>query len=136
MANGLCLACGSGDHSVGNYPFKKTWNAAPTPPTLPARVAPPALSALPMRRNLGPIGRGALLPPQRRTLGQAQRGPKTGVGCGRGQAYNLTAEEAEASGEVVVSIILVHSVPVLSFFNSGASHCFISSRFIALILYP
>jgi len=31
---------------------------------------------------------------------------------------------------------LVHSVPVLSLFDSGASHCFISSRFIALHSIP
>jgi len=48
----------------------------------------------------------------------------------------LTAEEAEASGEVVAGIILVHSVPVLSLFDSGASHYFISSRFTALHFIP
>jgi len=54
MANGLCLACGSGNHSVGDCPFKKIWNAAPTSPALLVRVAPPALSAPQMRRNPGP----------------------------------------------------------------------------------
>jgi len=96
----------------------------------------PSTLAPPMRRNPGPVGRGAPLPLQRRTLGKAQRGPRTGVGCGRGQAYNLIAEEAEASGEVVARIILVHPVPVLSLFDSGASHCFISSRFTALHSIP
>jgi len=36
MVNRLCLACEFGNHSVGDYPFKKTWNVAPTPPALPA----------------------------------------------------------------------------------------------------
>ena len=30
VANGLCLACGSGNQPIGDYPFKRTWNAAPT----------------------------------------------------------------------------------------------------------
>ena len=74
----------------------------------------PNTLAPPMRRNLGPIRRGAPLSSQRRTLGQAQRGPWTGVGRGKSQAYNLTTEEAEASGEVVAGKALVHSFPVLS----------------------
>jgi len=32
----------------------------------------------------------------------------------------------------VAGKILVHSIPILSLFGSGASHCFVSSRFIAL----
>ena len=38
-------------------------------------------------------------------------------------------EDAEASGNVVEGNVLIHSVPVLALFNSGASHCFVSSRF-------
>jgi len=110
--------------------------APQVPPALPTRAASPAFSAPPMRRNPRPVGRGAPPPPQCRTLGQAQRGPRTGVGRGRGQAYNLTAEEAEASGEVVAGTILVYSVSVLSLFDSDASHYFISSRFTALHSIP
>ena len=51
----------------------------------------------------------------------------TGAGHGRGQAFNLIAEEAEASEEVVEGIILVHSVPVISLFDSAGSHCYIST---------
>ena len=121
---------------MGDCLFKKTWNAASTLPTLSARAIPPTLLAPPMRRNPGPIGRGALLPPQRQTLGQVQRGPRTGTGREKGQTYNLTAEESEASGEVVADKILVHSISVLSLFDSGASHYFISSRFTALHFKP
>jgi len=69
---------------VGDCPFKKTWNAAPTPPALPTRVAPPALSASLMRRNPWPIDRGAPLPSQGWTLAQTQRGLRTGVGREKG----------------------------------------------------
>jgi len=61
---------------------------------------------------------------------------RVGAGHGRGQAFNLTAEEAEASEEVVAGIILVHSVPVISLFESGASHCYISTSFIMMHSIP
>ena len=63
-------------------------------------------------------------------------GVRAGAGRRRGHVYNLTAKEAEASEEVVASKILVHSIPVLSLFDFGASHCFISSRFITLHYIP
>jgi len=89
-----------------------------------------------MRRNPGPIDREAPLPPQQQTLGQAQRGPRTRVDRGKGKAYNLTTGEAESSGKVVADKILVHSISVLSLFDSGASHYFIFSRFTALHSIP
>jgi len=45
-----------------------------------------------------------------------------GAGHGRGQAFNLIAEEAEESDDVVEGTILVHSVPVISLFDSAGSH--------------
>ena len=48
----------------------------------------------------------------------------------------MTVEEAEAPGEVVAGKVLVHSILILLLFDSGASHCFISSRFIALHSIP
>ena len=42
----------------------------------------------------------------------------------------MTTEEAEASGDVVAGNILVHYIPVVALFDSGASHCFMSSRFV------
>ena len=80
-ANGLCLACGSGDHSLGVCPFKRMWNATPAPLALPA--PPPG-------RNPEPVGRRAPLPLQ-------QRGARVGADRERGQAYYLSAREAEAS---------------------------------------
>jgi len=44
----------------------------------------------------------------------------------------LTIDQADASGEVVISIILVHSALAHVLFDSGATHCFISSQFISM----
>ena len=52
-------------------------------------------------------------------------------GRGRGAAYTLTAEQAEMSGEVVTGIISVHSQPAHVLFDSGASRCFVSAKFVA-----
>ena len=126
MANRLCLACGSDNHSVGDCPFKRTWNVAPTPPVLSVLV----------RRNLGLAGRGAPLPPWQHAFSLAQKEARTKAVRGRGQAYNLTAEEAKASREVVTGKILVHLIFVLSLFDSSASHYFMLSRFTVLHSIP
>ena len=55
---------------------------------------------------------------------------RAGEGRGRAQTFNLTAEEADALEEVVTGTILVHSVPVILLFDSGASHCYISTSFV------
>jgi len=65
---------------------------------------------------------------------QAQK--RAGASCGRGQAFNLTAEQADASKKVVAGTILVHSIPVISLFDSGASHCYISTRFVMMHSIP
>jgi len=46
----------------------------------------------------------------------------------------MTTEQAKASEKVIAGTILVHSIPVISLFDSGASHCYISSLW--CILYP
>ena len=112
-AKGQCLICGSDEHQVPDCPRNKN------KPALPALPAPP------VRRNNGPVGRGAPLPPQNHVFNQAQRR----AGRGAGQAYNLTTEETDGSTDVVAGNILIHSVPVLALFDSGASHCFISYNF-------
>ena len=65
---------------------------------------------------------------------QAQRRARTG--CERGQAFNLTAEQAEASEKAIAGTILVHSIPVISLFDSGASHCYISTIFVMMHAIP
>jgi len=58
---------------------------------------------------------------------QAQKGTGQPVGLVRvkGKAYTLTVDQADASGEVVTGIILVHSVPAYALFDFGTTHCFI-----------
>jgi len=126
-ANGLCLACGSGDHTIEGCPLRRSGVINRTLPTLPAPIS---------QRNPGPMVGRAPLPPQQRAFRPAPRGGRTTAGRGRGRAYNLTAEEAQASGEVVTGKIMVHSKPVLALFDSGASHCYISDNFIALNSIP
>jgi len=58
------------------------------------------------------------------------------TGRERGQAFNLTAEQAKASEEVIAGTILVRSIPVISLFDSGASHCYISTRFVLMHSIP
>ena len=125
-ANGWCLVCGAKDHQARDCPIGRMNNA------------PLALPAPPERRNPGPVGRGVPLPPQRQVYNQAHQRPgaAAGRGRGRGQAFNLTAEDAEVAGDVVADNILVHSVAVLALFDSGASHCFISDKFVRLHSLP
>ena len=80
--------------------------------------APPISEA--GRRNPVPTGRGAPLPLQRQVFEQAQRRARTGRG--RDQAFNLTAEQAEASEKVIAGTIMVHSILIVLLFNSGAFH--------------
>jgi len=102
------------------------------PPIFSARAIPPTGPTQSMQRNPGLNNKGMALPSQQPT----QKGARPRVVRGKGQAYNLTAEEAEASDEVVAGNILVYSIPVLSLFNSGASHCFLSNTFTALHAIP
>ena len=74
------------------------------------------------------------MPPS--TQQPVQKGATPGVGREKGQAHNLTAEEEEAFEKVVTRKTLVYSILVLSLFDSGASHCHISSNFTALHAIP
>jgi len=135
-ANGLCLVCGSRDHSVEACPHRRMGIANQTMPALPGpsgqRVLPGPLG----QRNQGPVMRRALPLPPQQIVRPVQRGARTAAGRGRGQAYNLTEAEAEASEEVITGNIRVHSLPVLALFDSGASHCYISDKFVALHSIP
>ena len=44
----------------------------------------------------------------------------------------MIAKQAEASEEVVAGTILLQSFPIISLFDSGASHCYISTRFVKM----
>ena len=94
IANGLCLACGTGSHAIRDCPFRRVGNAAPVRPALPAPAHPaPALPAPPLRRNPEPVDRRAPFPPQQ--YGHQQRGMRTRADQGRGQTYILAAEASE-----------------------------------------
>jgi len=79
---------------------------------------------------------GPLFPPRQQVFNAVQRGTRTAAGRRRGQAYNLTAEEAKTSEEVITCKITMHSKLVLTLLDSGASHCYISNRFTALHSIP
>jgi len=55
--------------------------------------------------------------------------------CGRPD-FQPNCRETEASEEVVAGTILVHSVPVISLFDSDASHYYISTSFIMMHSIP
>ena len=94
MANGLCLACGTGSHTIRDCPFRRTGNVVPARPALPA----PALPAPPLRRNPEPVDRRAPFPPQQ--YNQPQRGVRPRADYGRGQVHNMAAEISdEAAAE-------------------------------------
>ena len=112
------LACGSGDHQLADCPIK---GQRSTIPTLPAPG---------VKKNPAPAVRGTPLPPQRQLFEQAQR--RIRAGHRRGHAFNLTAEQAEVSEEVIAGSILIQSFPVILLFDSGASHCYISTRFVKM----
>ena len=48
----------------------------------------------------------------------------------------VTVEEAEESGDVIIATVLVYAHPALAFFDSGATNCFISSRYVAYYELP
>jgi len=117
-ANGQCLACGSGDHQLTDCPIKGQRS------TIPTLLAPG------VKKNPAPAGRGTPLPPQCQLFDLAQR--RTVAGHGRGHAFNLTAEQADALEEVVAGTILVQYFLVKSLFESGVSYCYTSTRFVKM----
>jgi len=88
------------------------------------------------QRNPGLVVRRAPFPPRQQVFRPVQRGGRTATSRGMGQTYNLTAEEAETSEEVITGKIMVHSKPFLALFDADASHCFISNSFLALHSIP
>ncbi|XP_020272530.1 uncharacterized protein LOC109847710 [Asparagus officinalis] len=50
--------------------------------------------------------------------------------------FMMSAVEAEANDQVITGKVLVSSVPALSLFDSGASHCFLSRRFVSVHSLP
>jgi hypothetical protein len=49
----------------------------------------------------------------------------------RGKVNHVDAEAAQENPQVVLGMFLVNSIPASVLFDSGASHSFITSRFVA-----
>lgn len=69
-----------------------------------------------------------LLTPQKKIFKQAQK--NKGADYGRGQAFNLTAEQLQNSDDMVAITLLVYIVSVSILLHSRVSHYFISSAFV------
>ncbi|XP_020262437.1 uncharacterized protein LOC109838398 [Asparagus officinalis] len=65
------------------------------------------------------------LPSQKQVYQQAQRQQPPR------QIFMMSAVEAEMNDQVITGKVLVSSVSALSLFDSGASHCFLSHRFVS-----
>jgi hypothetical protein len=59
---------------------------------------------------------------------QTNKGPKS---YSRGKVNHVDAEPAQENPKVVIGMFLVNSVPTSVLFDSGASHSFITSQFVA-----
>ncbi|XP_020257167.1 uncharacterized protein LOC109833769 [Asparagus officinalis] len=117
----LCFSCGSPDHISRDCPQKQQARL-PTPPVRTTLLAPPrpAPAAQPQHRS---YPRAGPLPPQQQRYQEAHRQQP------QRQTFMMSAVEAEANDRVITGKVLVSSVPALSLFDSGASHCFLSRRF-------
>jgi hypothetical protein len=109
-ANVNCFNCGKLGHYSNNYPYLRRTGAPPPRPAAP--------------QPRPPQGRGA--PAAAPRGGRAA--PKPAQNFGRGHLNHATAEEAVDAPDVVLGTFLVHSVPALVLFDSGASHSFISTK--------
>jgi hypothetical protein len=92
LLNGQCLSCGSKDHRIRDCPTRR--------PDVTTEGPVPA-------RQQGAPARGQARPPQQQALtrGRGKPVPKDGNAGARGQAFNLTAEDAETAEGVVEGII-------------------------------
>ena len=100
VANGLCLACGKGSHTLRDCQYRKFGHVAPVRPALPAPVhSAPALPAPPLRRNPEPVDRRVPFPPQR--YDRQQRGMGARADQGRGQVHIMAAETPGDAAEWV-----------------------------------
>ena len=115
MANGWCLVCGARDHAVETCPHRRVGFATQTLPAPQGQHVQRTLPGPVGQRQQGPVMRRALPLPPQHVARPVQRGARPAAGRGRGQAYNLTAEEAGASEEVITGNIRVHSIPAVSY---------------------
>jgi hypothetical protein len=79
--------------------------------------------------NFGELGHYASICPQRnmQTPHRDNRGQQNYM---HGRVNHVTAEEAQEAKDVVLGTFLIYSVPATVLFDSGASHSFITERFV------
>ena len=129
LAHDLCLLYGSRKHRISQCPHNRQ---------LSGEVVSVSVGQQKLVMS-GPTRLMVLFQPrqppssQQQLYQQAQKGNIRPMGPvrGKGKAYTLTTDQAEVSGEVVTCIILVHSIPAYVSLDSGATHCFIPSKFIS-----
>src|SRR5438105_3328115 len=93
----------------------------------------------PQARNPVNAARAATAPPARSTASGNARGSYQSGGqqrrsqqsFGRGRVNHINAQEAQDAPDVVLGEFLVNSVLATVLFDSGASHSFISAKFVA-----
>jgi hypothetical protein len=71
-------------------------------------------------------------PNQGQGRGPTGKNQKTQANNARGRLNHVTAEEATEAPNVVLGTFLINSVPAKVLFDSGASHSFVTERFVAV----
>nr|ABA96440.2 retrotransposon protein, putative, Ty3-gypsy subclass [Oryza sativa Japonica Group] len=118
-------ASGSQNHH-GGQPSR---GAAPRPPVAPAQSGPPAQAKKETGAkpgscfNCGELGHFADKCPKPR-----RAGPR----FIQARVNHASAEEAQATPEVVLGTFPVNSIPATILFDSGATHSFISKKFVGM----
>ena len=113
-----CFNCRELGHYAANYPYKQNHNQTPTQGNSSESIRTVASGA----------GRGS---PQ---VSGSQKKPAQSFG--RGRVNHIDAQEVQEALDVVLGEFLVDSVSVTVLFDSGASHSFIASRFVAKYKIP
>jgi len=108
-----CFNCRELGHYDANCPYKHNQNQAPTQVNSSGSARTAASGA----------GRGG---PQASGLQK-----KPAQSFGRGRVNHIDAQEAQEAPDVVLGEFLVNSTLATFLFDSGASHSFVASRFVA-----
>jgi hypothetical protein len=80
--------------------------------------------------NCGELGHYASIYPQR-NMQTPQRDNRSQENYMHGRLNHVTAEEAQGDKDLVLGTFLINSVPATVLFDSGASHLFITERFVS-----
>uniref|UniRef100_A0A0E0D2Q3 RNA-directed DNA polymerase n=1 Tax=Oryza meridionalis TaxID=40149 RepID=A0A0E0D2Q3_9ORYZ len=106
--SGSCFNCGEPGHYANNWPH---------PNKAPIRTGANATAV-----------HGTTTPAAGRGLFRTPQTNRSATGFGRGQVNHVRAEEAQGDQGVLMGTFSINSTPVKVFFDSGASHSFISLK--------